>query len=347
MTKPEREHRAREIIQESGADTAACLQRSVVANLGTTFRQQADWWIQHVQQRKRRPVKERTAKTWKSHLIWINPRIGDTPLSEVNNRMLRDLVEQMSEAGFKPKSILNYCFVVKAVVASAISKDGEELFPRKWNHEFMDLPEIGEQNTPIFTSAEIEQIIALANSRDAVLYSVLAAGGMRIGEALALKVPDFRDQTLSIQHSLWTSKLTSPKTRFSVREVDLSTPVAEMLSAFIGERTAGYIFQTSKGTALGQRNLLRDSLHPILKIMKHDPCGFHAFRRYRITHLRKQRTQEDLLDYWVGHSPETVTDGYVKIKGDLDYRKAEVERVGIGFNLGSCPFKSLEGMLVN
>ena len=117
MTKPEREHRAREIIQESGADTAACLQRSVVANLGTTFRQQADWWIQHVQQRKRRPLKERTAKTWKSHLIWINPRIGDTPLSEVNNRMLRDLVEQMSEAGFKPKSILNYCFVVKAVVA--------------------------------------------------------------------------------------------------------------------------------------------------------------------------------------------------------------------------------------
>lgn len=29
---------------------------------------------------------------------------------------------------------------------------------------------------------------------------------------------------------------------------------------------------------------------------------------------------------WVGHSPETVTDGYVKIKGDLDYRKAEVEK---------------------
>jgi hypothetical protein len=68
MNRAQRKHRAREIVEESGADTAACLLQSVIANLGTTFRQQADWWIQNVQQRKRRPVKERTAKTWESYL---------------------------------------------------------------------------------------------------------------------------------------------------------------------------------------------------------------------------------------------------------------------------------------
>jgi integrase len=356
MTKPQREHRAREIIQESGADSAACLQQSIVANLGTTFRQQAAWWIRNVQQRKRRPVKKRTAKTWESHLVWINPRIGDTPLSEVNNLVLRDLVEQMSEAGFTPKTILNYCYVVKAVVASAIGKDGEPLYPRTWNHEFMDLPEIDDQLRPTFTAAEIVRIISQANEQHAMLYVLLATAGLRVGEALALKVEHFQDGALLIRHSNWNGQITSPKTRFGVREVDLYSTVQDLLTAFVGNRKEGFIFQTEKGTALSQRNILSRSLHPILNAMNWkwkqgereiETAGFHALRRFRVTHLRKQRTQEDLLRFWIGQGDKSVTDRYSKLRDDLEFRKAEVERVGIGINLGSCPFKSPELLLVN
>ena len=283
-------------------------------------------------------MKERTAKTWKSHLQWINPRIGSTPLSEVNNLVLRDLVEQMSEAGFTPKTILNYTFVVKAVVASAIGKDGEPLYPRKWNHEFMDLPEVGDQRTPTFTAREVEQIIALADSQCGMLYTVLAASGLRIGEALALKVTDFQDSTLSIRQSIWNGRTTSPKTRFAVREVDLPIEIAEMLTSFIADRKDGYIFQSRKGTALGQRNLLGRSLHPILKTMKHEPVGFHAFRRFRVTYLRKQKTPEDLLRFWLGHGDKTITDRYQKLREDENFRKSVAEEVGIGFSiLASCP----------
>jgi integrase len=339
LNKPQREHRAREIIQESGADTAEHFQQTVIANLGTTFRQQTEWWIDNVQNRKRRPVKERTAKTWKSHLQWLLPRIGDTPLSEVNNLVLRDLVEQMSEAGFTPKTILNYAFVVKAVVASAVDKDGEPLYPRKWDHEFADLREIGEQRTPAFTAEEIERIIARADARYAVLYSVLAASGLRIGEALALQVPDFQDGTLSIRQSIWNGRTTSPKTRFAVREVDLPTPIREMLAAFIGHRKDRFLFPSRTGSALGQRNVLRDSLHPILKNMGWDAkkglAGFHAFRRFRVTHLRKQKTSEDLLRFWIGHGDKTVTDRYQKLAEDQNFRKTVAEEVGTGFKVSA------------
>lgn len=37
-------------------------------------------------------------------------------------------------------SIRDYVNVVKAVVASAIDDNGEQLFPRKWNDEFIDGP---------------------------------------------------------------------------------------------------------------------------------------------------------------------------------------------------------------
>ena len=104
MTKPEREHRAREIIQESGADTAAHFHQVMAVNLRTTFRQQAEWWIQHMQDRRRKPVKPLTVSSWKSHLRWINPRLGDASVSNVNNLALKGLVSEMADADFTPKA---------------------------------------------------------------------------------------------------------------------------------------------------------------------------------------------------------------------------------------------------
>lgn len=96
----------------------------------------------------------------------------------------------MQEAGFAPKTMLNYLQVVKAVVGSLLTDDGEPVFSRKWNHEFIDLPLVKDQNTPTLTAGEIEQIVSLARSWYCVLFCLLAGTGMRIGEALALEIAD-------------------------------------------------------------------------------------------------------------------------------------------------------------
>jgi integrase len=337
MTKPEREHRAREIIQESGADTLAHFCQVEAVNLGVTFRQQSEWWIKFVQDRKRKPVKPHTVSSWKSHLKWINPRVGDMPLSNVNNLALRDLVSQMSEAGFSPKSIWNYAQVVKMVVASAIGNDGDELYPRKWNHEFIDLPEVADQRTPTFTAQELEKILLATDAQHEMLYTLLAATGLRIGEALALEVGHFRNGTLSVRQGLWNGKLQSPKTRSGFREVDLTLEINGMLKTFLGDRETGFIFRTSSGSPLHQSNVLRRNLHPILAGIGREKAGFHSFRRFRVTHLRKQGTPEDLLRFWIGHGDKTVTDRYAKLCEDVAFRKAQAERVGIGFNLEVVP----------
>ena len=333
MTKPEREHRAREIIQQSGADSADHFRAVAAVNLGITFRQQSEWWILHMQDRKRKPVKAHTVCSWKSHLRWLDPRLGAVPLSNVNNLVLHGLVTEMSEAGFSPKTISNYAQVVKMVVASAVGKDGEEIYPRKWNHEFIDLPVVEGQRTPTFTAEEIQQIISRANGQFAVLYALLAASGLRIGEALALQVEHYRSGTLHIKQGIWNSCIQSPKTRAGTREVDLTASVAAMLETYLAGRMDGFIFRTDRGTALSQSNLLRRSLHPILVGMGREVAGFHSFRRFRVTHLRKQGTPEDLLRFWIGHAPGNVTDRYSKLYEDVTYRKAQAERVGIGFNL--------------
>ena len=77
MTKPERERKAREVIAASGADTQEYFNKVEAINLGVTFGKQAKWWLDHVQKRKRRPVKPKTAACWKDCLRkWLNPHLG-------------------------------------------------------------------------------------------------------------------------------------------------------------------------------------------------------------------------------------------------------------------------------
>ena len=215
----------------------------------------------------------------------------------------------MSDAGFSPKTVTLYSALVKQVVASAIGDDGEPLSPRTWNHEFIDMPLVVNQRTPSFTAIEIEQIINRANANDrqlAVLYALLPSTGLRIGEALGLKVTDFHDRALNIQRAIWNRQETTLKTRFAYRKVGLAPDVAQMLEAFIGERKDGYLFRSRTGGPLADRNALRRSLHPILKAMGWKDgalAGFHAFRRFRVTYLRKQKTLED--DCGTGLATET------------------------------------------
>jgi len=62
-------------------------------------------------------------------------------------------------------------------------------------------------------------------------------------------------------------------------------------------------------------------------------CGFHAFRRFRASHLRKSRIPESLIRFWLGHSTTSITDLYDKSCEDDSYRQAEAERVGMGFSI--------------
>ena|SRR5215472_7513126 len=107
---------------------------------------------------------------------------------------------------------------------------------------------------------------------------------------------------------------------------------ASMVTAFIGDRKEGYILRARNGSPLGDRNVLRDSLHPILKKLKLELRGFHACRRYRVSYLRKQRTPEDLLRFWIGHGDKSVTDRYAKIGEDEMFRKSVAAEVGTGLS---------------
>lgn len=169
--------------------------------------------------------------------------------------------------------------------------------------------------------------------------ALLAGSGLRVGEASGLEIDkhvseDFK--TLHIRQKVRRGKVELfLKTDAGCRDVDLCNALAGRLKSFVGSRTSGFPFRNRRGNPLSQTNLLRRGLHPALIELGQTKAGFHAFRRYRATWLRKTRTPEDLIRFWLGHADETVTDGYSKLREDVQYRKEVTEQVGLGFEFSA------------
>ena len=117
------------------------------------------------------------------------------------------------------------------------------------------------------------------------------------------------------------------KTEKSKREIDLHPTVAATLRDFIGEgRRDGLLFASRTGKPLSQSNVLRRWLHPILAILNQPKRGAHAFRRFRLTHIRKRGVPKDLERFWMGHDDEEIGDIYSKLKEDVEFRQSWTKR---------------------
>jgi len=236
----------------------------------------------------------------------------------------------------------------RVVVASALNSEGEELYPRKWNHEFVDMPivEKGKQNTPSFSADVMSGLSKWKYARERMLFVLCGAAGLRIGEALGLEIDkhmseDFLTLTIvqQVRHCRVEQRL---KTASAERQIDLHADVAAQLRAFVGKRRTGFLFTTRNGKALSSSCVLRRHLHPALKKLGYinpstgnHKAGNHAFRRYRNTYLRNYtQCPEGLQKFWMGHAGDSMTDRYDKIKEDVAFRKLWAEKCGVGFDLG-------------
>jgi len=239
------------------------------------------------------------------------------------------------------KTIVTYFQVVKSVLASSVSREGEELYPRKWNFQFIGLPIVDEkkQVRPTLAATEVEMILMRSKGRYKVLLALLAGTGLRIGEALALTVNDFTDDftTIKVSQSIYGRTIQTPKTPNAICEIDIPSSLAALIRTYVDERRSGYLFESRAGRPLIQRNVLRDALGKVRRDLNLDQHGkgFHAFRRFRTTHLRKNRVPWDLEKFWLGHANRDVTDKYSeRLKDDVEWRKSVAEQTGLGFDFG-------------
>ena len=264
-------------------------------------------------------MKPATVYGWQHCLDrWILPNLGNKLLSEVRNGALRQFVEILSAAGLAPKTIVNIVTVVKLVVASAVDEEGDQIHPRIWNHDFIQLPLVikEKQNRPTIDGAEISALLKSVKGRYATLVALVAGTGLRIGEALAVRAEDFDPDchVLHVRRSVWHRCEQAPKTPNAIRLIDIPEVLAQVLRRYT-EGMDGYLFTTRAGRVLDPRNSLK-ALHGA-----GNRGGFHAFRRFRFSVLRRAGVPENLIKQWLGHSQNLMDLYAAQLQYDVAYRR--------------------------
>ena len=332
------ERKCAEEIEKLGINST---QTFVEATNSTTFKLQAELWLRSLANRKRDPLEQTTIDARRYYLDkWILPRIGGMYLANITNLTMKTLVDEMAGAALSAASIRDYTNIAKAVIASAVTEDGEEKFPRKWKAEIIDAPRVvrSQQRQPTTECASLSDVLLFASGQFRVLYALLAGcGPLRAGEALGLEIDkhiseDFR--TLHVVQQAKRGEISDHlKTENGKRDVDLCTSLAAVLREFVGERKSGLLFSTSTGNQLLQTNVLKRSLHPILDYIAHERGGFNIFRRFRITHLATSDCPDFLKHFWSGHEQTHISERYTKLTENRDFRLKWAERIGLGFEL--------------
>lgn len=291
------------------------------------FTEQATKFLTESQTRKRNPIKAATAAKYQSSLTHILPLFGNRDLSQINNNDLKTLVAKLSADGLSASTITGVVVVVKLVVASALNEQGEELYPRTWNNDFIDLPVIADQKAPVATAAGIQKALGEANGPDKALVALLAGTGLRINEALALTAADWdrENATLHITKTLTQNGVQNDtKTDAGRREIDLDPVLNAFLTLSLP--TDGLLFRSATGGTVR----LKTAYEHLDKL---GIPGFHSLRRFRVTQLRKTGVPEGLVQFWTGHAGKSITDRYDKIGSDVQARKQFAEQAGLGFSL--------------
>jgi integrase len=305
------------------------------------FNQISNDFRDRLKTRNRRPIKPATAAAFEAYLRnHVVPGIGNVELESFNNGALKSFVQTLIDKKLAPKSIAEISAFTRSIVASVLDADGNQVYPRSWNMDFVDAPPVQQQHQPTVTKKFLQSVLQddKIKIRNRVLLALLASTGLRIGELQALQIgPDPLDQNtvwnsderiIRVRKSIWRGRAQEPKTVAAVRYIDLSLATNEMLKKFANGRLQGeLLFRTKSGKPLAQNFINTYILKPA------GIPGAHSLRRFRTSNLRSMGCNESVLRYWLGHTGDSVTDLYDKSAEDVELRRAWSEKVGTGLDL--------------
>lgn len=302
-----------------------------------TFAEQAEKFLREGANRKRNPLRPASLRTYKAQIdTHLLPLLGKMPLQDVGNKVVSEVVQKLSEKGLSPRTIGLNVMILKKIRKSAVNEDGNQLFPITWNAEVIDAPAMDDTKQPTVSAQQVQDAMSKAGKYQKALYALLAGTGLRIAEALSIKMgPDNDQDTVWIpaESKIIVRKQRGRhgdgpvKTKAGYREIDLAPELNNLLSAtFIDLFTAKYgpnalLFGDCEGCYRGA--LKADGIEG----------GFHTFRRFRVTHLRLNGVPEALVKYWTGHAAGNITEHYTQVAGEIESRKQHAAKAGLGFEL--------------
>jgi integrase len=297
------------------------------------FGEAADRWLAE----QVADLKPQTRATYRSAVeVHLRPRWGRTRLDAITTDDAARLVRDLRALGLSEWTITGALKAANRVFRFARRRMG-------WAGESPVAGlEAGERARPsqaprrrVFTREELAATIGAATGQWRVLFAFLATTGCRLSEALGLvwsdlDLSDASEASASFEHQAdRRGERVALKTRESRRTVELPPSLAAMLmehrAASPRSRDNQFVFATSTGRALGQRNCLRalraaqkrartgdgrwafPVLHDDGAVPKGAVPNLHSFRHSAVSEAVSAGESVEEISWQLGHKNSVVT----------------------------------------
>ena len=228
---------------------------------------------------KKLHVKESTYIIIEQNMIHhIKPYLGNLKLKDLNPMILRQWQNEIIKLNLRPSTLNTIHVHCSNLLNFAIKYYGLKENPLRL------IGSIGkkESSKNFWEIEEFNKFIkTIYNNKYRVIFSLLFFSGMRIGELLALNIGDFdfKNNTISINKSkmISTGELTTTKTSYSVRIIDMPALIMQMMRDYIKSFKVipNPLFQITP-TALLQTLVKYARIAGVKRIRIHDLRHSHA-----------------------------------------------------------------------
>lgn len=242
----------------------------------------------------------------------IIPRLGRKRLTSIKPIDVRRFVSEMVDAGYSPSTVRQARHLLGMILKAAVENGAISTSPAQG----VKAPRVTRREMQVLTS---EQVTALAESvpdRYQTLVYLLAYGGLRWGEAVALRRSRVNLLRARIEVAESVSEVSGhfhygPTKTYQSRSVAipgfLKDMMAEHLRLFVGKDKDALVFTTDTGTPLRNGNWRRWVWEPALK-----ECGFPRVRIHDLRHtcatlLIAQGAHAKAIQRHLGHSSIQIT----------------------------------------
>jgi len=152
----------------------------------------------------------------------------------------------------------------------------------------------------VLAAGQLRSLVEKLEEPYATLVLFLAATGVRIGEAIAVKWLDFSDNAVRVSRRIYDGEVDSVKSLKSVRTL----PLDPQLVCRIEKSGAGHewVFRSRTGTSLNPGNVLKRHVRPAADSLGFTIGGWHDFRHTLSTELRRTGVHPKVVSDILGHS---------------------------------------------
>lgn len=255
-------------------------------------------WEERLQEFMRaRGHSKRTIEAYTDSLRRISRSIKKEP-PDISERDLEKYLSKLNQQHKSPYTLNQYHMALKILQTQIYGKSWNISFPYIKRHAKIPV---------VLSKAEIERVLAqITNPKHKLLVSLAYGAGLRVSEAIALKVQDLDWE----RNMIVVRSGKGEKDRITLFPESLLRPLERLTT---GKNGAEYVFESERGGQLTARTPQVVFTRALKKAKILKPATFHSLRHSFATHLLENGVDVRYIQKLLGHSSITTTQIYTKV----------------------------------